>query len=264
VLLVAVLALVLGGGLTACSGPGSAQTGDCVERSDDEISYTPVDCGGAQLRVLERLEGPDADCATVAGVTESFTDQDSDYSLCVGPVDADPATAVNVAAVGDCLAGMDAQSGQGGDDVRRVDCADPAAEAQVISRQEDVFPIGSECGDVPGSTASYSWSLNETSSTGTITPTINNTDVLFCLGPAGVDPRTSPDTAQTGDCLRETGDDPGYAKVDCGSPDAAFRVVERVDSGFLPVEVACRSVPGAESGVGRNGLDGYALCLAPV
>jgi hypothetical protein len=256
-----VLAVVVAAGLAACAGPASAQTGDCVAPTDD-TSYTRVDCAGAQLKVLERIDSTDADCAAVAGVTESFTDYDSDYSLCLGPVDTDPATAVNVAQVGACLSGIDAQTGVGGADVRQVDCADPQAGAQVLSREEDAFPIGPECGDVAGSTASYSWSLNQTSSTGLPAPSINTTDVLFCLGPAGVDPATSPDAAQVGDCLRETAEDPGYAKVDCGAPDAGFRVVERIDNGLVPVEVACDSAPGAVGGVGRSGLDGYVLCLA--
>ncbi|MCO1655569.1 LppU/SCO3897 family protein [Pseudonocardia humida] len=256
----ALLAVALCGGLVACSGAASAQTGDCVE-STGETSYAPVDCADAPLRVLERIDGADADCARVAGVTESFTDYDGDFSLCLGPPDTDPATAVNVAAVGDCLSGVDPGSGTG--EARRVDCADPGAEAQVITREEDVFPVGFECDDVPGSTGSYSWALDQTSSSGVITSNIGVTDVLLCVGPAGVDPQTSPDAARAGDCLRETGDEVGYAKVDCGAPDAGYRVVERVDGGFLPAEVACRSVAGAESGIGRSGLEGYVLCLAP-
>lgn len=256
------VALVLVGGFTACSGPASAQAGDCVAPADD-TSYEKVDCAGAPLKVLERIDGGDADCTTVAGVTESFTDGDAEYSLCLGPLDTDPATAINVAQVGACLTGIDARSGTASDDVRQIDCADPSAGAQVLSRDEDVFDIGTgPCDDVPGSTAGYSWSLNQTSSTGPVTPTINNTDVQFCLGPVGVDPATSPDAAQTGDCLREIAEDPGYAKVDCGSPEAAYRVAERVDNAFLTVEVACGSVDGAVSGVGRSGLGGYVLCLA--
>jgi hypothetical protein len=256
------VAVVLVGGSAACAGPGSAQTGDCVAATDD-TSYEKVDCAGAQLKVLERIDGEQADCTTVAGVTESFTDFDSDYSLCLGPPDTDPSTAINVADVGDCLIGVDARSGTAEDDVRQVDCADPAAGAQVLSRDEDVFEIGtSPCDDVPGSTASYSWSLDQTSSTGPTVPSIANTDVQFCVGPVGVDPATSPDTAQTGDCLREVPEDPGYAKVDCGAPDADYRVAERVDNGFLTIDIACGSVPDAVSGVGRSGLGGYILCLA--
>jgi hypothetical protein len=68
-----------------------------------------------------------------------------------------------------------------------------------------------------------------------------------------------------GDCLREAGGDVDYAKVDCGAPDAVYRVVERVDNAFMTVELACADVPGATYGVQRQlGLvDGYVLCLAP-
>jgi hypothetical protein len=44
----------------------------------------------------------------------------------------------------------------------------------------------------------------------------------------------------------------------------AYRVVERVDGGFLGFDLVCGSNPevtaGLESG---QGLDGYVLCLAP-
>ena len=199
----ALLVVVLAWGLTACSGPASAQTGDCVERSGDD-SYVAVDCSTAQLRVLERQEDLAADCATVAGVTEGYVDYTAGYQLCLGPLDADPATAVNVADVGDCLAGADAGTGVTESDVHQVDCADPSAGAQVLSRSEDVLPIGFECDDVAGSTAGYSWSLDETSTGDTPIAPLNITDILFCLGPPGVDPQASPDTAQVGDCL--TGD----------------------------------------------------------
>jgi hypothetical protein len=259
----ALLAVVLAWGLTACSGPGSAQTGDCVEPSGDD-SYVTVDCAAAQLRVLERQDDLEGTCATVPGVTQSYTDYIGGYSLCLGPLDADPATAVNVAAVGECLAGVDARTGVGGADVHRVDCADPTAGAQVVSRTEDTLPIGFECDDVPGSTASYSWNLVETGGTNPMPPSLDTTDVLFCLGPAGVDPQSSPDNAQAGDCLRRTGAEPAYAKADCSAPEATYLVVERVDTSFMPIEVACSSASGATSGIqSQGGFSGYTLCLAP-
>jgi hypothetical protein len=258
----ALLVVVLAWGLTACSGPASAQTGDCVERSGDD-SYVAVDCSAAQLRVLERQEDEAGDCTTVAGVTEGYVDYTGGYRLCLGPLDTDPATAVNVADVGDCLAGVDAGSGVAEVDVHQVDCADSSAGAQVLSRSEDVLPIGFECDDVAGSMASYSWSLDETSTGDAPIAPLNMTDILFCLGPPGVDPQASPDTAQVGDCLQETGDEIGYAKLDCSAPGATYRVVERVDTGFVPVEIACASAPDAVSGVqSQGGLNGYVLCLA--
>lgn len=258
VLLLLVVALMAGGGLTACStGPA---TGDCVEKSGD--SYVEADCATASLKVLERIEKISGDCIAVAGVTESYSDTRSEATLCIGPRDADPATAINVAKDGDCVAGMAASS------VHRVDCADPAAEAVVLRRIESASTLAgvNECSSVPGTSSSYSWDMVATGDDPYGFNAVQGigVDLLFCLGPVGVDPNSSPDAAQTGDCLAETSGDPGYAKVDCGAPDARYRVVERVDGGFLGIDFACRSAPGATSGFQRGeGLDGYVLCLAP-
>jgi hypothetical protein len=259
VLLLVVAAVLAGGGLTACStGP---ETGDCVEKSDD--SYVKADCATASLRVLERLDGSSGDCVAVAGVTESFADTGSNSTLCIGPRDVDPAAAINVAKEGDCVVGVAANA-----DVHRVDCGDSTAEAVVLRRIENATTIAGtdQCSDVPGTSSSYSWDMVTTGDDPYGLSSIDKlgVDLLFCLGPPGVDPNSSPDTAQAGDCLAETSGDPGYAKVDCGSPDAAYRVVERVDSGFMGIDFACASSPGATSGIQRgSGLDGYVLCLAP-
>lgn len=255
--LMLVVALLAGGGLAACSaGP---ETGDCVERSGD--SYTTADCATASLRVLERLEDSSRDCVDVAGVTESFSDSESDRILCIGPRDADPAAAINAAKNGDCVVGVEANA-----DVRRVDCADPTAEAVVLSRIEDATTItgSDECSAVPGTSTSYSWDMvTSGDQSGLAAIDGLGVDLLFCLGPVGVDPATSPDTAQVGDCLAETSDEASFARVDCGASDAAYRVVERVDGSFLGIEIACTSAPGATSGIQRGeGLDGYTLCLA--
>jgi hypothetical protein len=259
VLLLLVVALLAGGGLSACStGP---QMGDCVEKSDD--SYTKADCATASLRVLERLDDTSGDCIAVAGVTESYSDSGSDSTLCIGPRDVDPAAAINVAKEGDCVVGVTANS-----DVHRVDCGDPTAEAVVLSRIENATTIAGsdQCSSVPGTSSSYSWDMVSTGDDPYGFSSLDGlgVDLLFCLGPVGVDPNSSPDTAQVGDCLAETSGDPGYAKVDCGAPDASYRVVERVDSGFMGVELACGSSPEATGGIQRGGgLDGYVLCLAP-
>jgi len=254
------VAIVTGGGLTACStGP---ETGDCVEKSDD--SYVATECATASLRVLERLDESAGDCVAVAGVTESYSDSGSGSTLCIGPRDVDAAAAINVAAEGDCVVGVAANA-----DIHRVDCADPTAEAVVLSRIESATTIGiiDPCSSVPGTSSNYSWDMVSTGDDPYGLSSIDKlgVDLLFCLGPVGVDPNSSPDTAQAGDCLAETSGDPGYAKVDCGAPDATHRVVERVDGGFLGVEIACGSAPGVTSGfrAGSGGLDGYVLCLAP-
>jgi hypothetical protein len=257
VLLLVVVALMAGGGLTACStGP---ETGDCVQKSDD--SYIKTDCGTASLRVLERLEDSSGHCIAVPGVTESYSDTGSDSTLCIGPRDVDPATAINVAKEGDCVVGVAANS------VHRVECSDPGAESVVLRRIENATTIGGmdQCSSVPGTNSSYSWDMVATGDNkGFAAIEGMGVDLLFCLGPVGVDPNASPDTAQAGDCLAQTSGDPGYAKVDCGAPDAAYRVVERVAGGFLGIELACGSARGATSGFQRGGgLDGYILCLAP-
>jgi len=196
-------------------------------------------------------------------VTESYSDSGSGSTLCIGPRDVDPAAAINVAKEGDCVVGVAANA-----DVHRVDCADPSAEAVVLRRMENATTIAGtdQCSSVPGTSSSYSWDMV---STGDVKPGLSSldklgVDLLFCLGPVGVDPNSSPDTAQAGDCLAGTSGDPGYKKVDCGAPDARYRVVERVDSGFMGVELACASSREATSGIQRgSGLDGYVLCLGP-
>ncbi|WP_143517206.1 hypothetical protein [Pseudonocardia sp. MH-G8] len=256
VLLLAVL-LLAGGGLAACSA--APEKGDCVEKSGD--SYTAADCATATLRVLESFDETSGDCVPVAGVTETFSDSGPGTTLCLGPRDVDPGSAINVAQNGDCVAGVEANS-----DVRRIDCADPAAESVVLSRIGDAVTIATDpCASVPGTNSSYSWDLISTGDDPLAGIGDNlGVDLMFCLGPVGVDPTTSPDTAQAGDCLAETGGDAGYATVDCSAPDAAYRVVERSDGGFLPIEIACSSADGATSGIQRGGgLDGYVLCLAP-
>jgi hypothetical protein len=254
-----VVAILAGGGLTACST--RPETGDCVEKSGD--SYVKAECGAASLRVLERFADSSDDCIAVAGVSESYSDSGSDSTLCIGPRDVDPAAAINVAKQGDCVMGVAANSG-----VRRVACTDPAAEAVVLRRVEKATTIAGldQCSDVPGTSSSFSWDMVSTGDDPYGLSSIDKfgVDLLFCLGPPGVDPNSSPDTAQVGDCLAETSGDPGYAKVACGAPYAAYRVVERVDSGIMGVELACASAPGATSGIQRGGgLDGYVLCLAP-
>ncbi|QYN36018.1 hypothetical protein K1T35_01235 [Pseudonocardia sp. DSM 110487] len=257
VLLLLAVAVLAGGGLTACSsGP---QTGDCVEKSGDV--YVTADCGTASLRVLERFDSFSGDCIPVAGVSESFSDTATNSTLCIGPRDVDPAAAINVAKEGDCVTNATRT------DVRRVDCADPTAEEVVLRRIEDATTIGGsdQCTSVPGTSTSYSWDMVTTGNqNGPSAADGLAADLLFCLGLVGVDPNASPDTAQVGDCMAETSEGVGYAKVDCGAPNATLRVVERVDNASMGFELACGSRPevtaGLESG---QGLDGYVLCMAP-
>jgi hypothetical protein len=258
-----VVALMASCGLAACSAWAGPEKGDCVEKSGD--SYVVTDCAEASLRVLERFEDVEGDCIPVAGVTESFADYGDGTVLCLGPHDVDPDTAINVAQPNDCVAGVAASA-----DVRRVDCEDPTAESVVLERIQDASTLsfgGDDCSSVPGASSSYSWDMVTSSGGSFDLGAIEglSVDLLFCLGPVGVDPNASPDTAQAGDCLAETAGDPGYAKVDCADPTAAYQVVERVDNSIISIEVACASAPRATSGIqrARGPLDGYVLCLAP-
>jgi len=61
VLMLLVVALLAGGGITACST--RPETGDCVEKSGD--SYPKADCATASLRVLERIDEWSGDCIPV-------------------------------------------------------------------------------------------------------------------------------------------------------------------------------------------------------
>jgi hypothetical protein len=268
VVLVLVVTLLAGGGLVACST--TPETGDCVEKTGD--SYSTADCGTASLRVHERVafEGvgeaaPTDECIDVAGVTETYSDFGSGTVLCIGPRDVDPAAAINLARMGDCVAGVTADLA-----VRRVDCADPAAESVVVSRIEGTVntTVGDLCETVPGATSSYSWSLVNNDNLHGVTSLGGDVlvDLHFCLGPVGVDPAASPDAAQVGDCLAETSGYPGYAKVGCGAPDAAYRVVDRISKpDNYSVAEWCAVFEEATSGFEhrRGDFVGYFFCLAP-
>lgn len=265
---VLVATLLAGGGLVACST--TPDTGDCVEKTGD--SYSTADCATASLRVHERLafeagrETPPTDeCLDVAGVIETYRDFESGTVLCIGPRDVDPAAAINLAERGDCVAGVTAAV-----DARRVGCGDPGAESVVVSRidgsvNSTVYDL---CESVRGATSSYSWSLVDNDNRNGLTALGADAlvDLHFCLGPVGVDPATSPDAAEVGDCLAQTPGRPGYAKVGCGAPDAAYRVVERIyASDKYSVAEWCAGLEEATSGVEleRGDFVDYYLCLAP-
>ncbi|GAB4085669.1 hypothetical protein GCM10028784_22990 [Myceligenerans cantabricum] len=253
-MMVLVLAVAAGGLLSACAP--SPEAGSCVAESAS--SFEVVDCGTARLKVLDVVDSSDASgCLAVAGVTASYSESGAG-TLCVGPVDADPRTAVNVATPGDCVAGIEDEA----QDVRRVGCGRPAAEAAVLKVLEDAATAGVDgCAEVPGTTSSYAWSLDPTGDSTTAGSDGRTSDLLFCLGPVGFDPKTAPELAKVGDCLQERVEDPRYAIVDCGSPRAAYQVVERSNSSALPIGTACGS--GATYGIqGGSAVHGWTLCLA--
>jgi hypothetical protein len=159
--------------------PSSAEVGDCIEPLGGPFgSYVGADCAGAPYQVLERFDERYADCTLVPGVTWSYAEYKGTFTLCLGPPDVDPATAVNAADVGDCLAGVDARTGAETGEVSRVGCADPAATARVLGRTVDIQE-GSYFADcrAAGSTAEYEWSLDARSNR-----------IYFCLGPTRVAP----------------------------------------------------------------------------
>lgn len=249
-LLVVLAGAVLAVGGVACSGSSIAE-GSCVELAPDSDEVSAAECAGSAVKVLKVLEGvANVSCVDVAGVTNEQYDSGRGTTLCLGPLDVNPDTAINVAAEGDCVVPE-------GDDAKRLPCTDPAAKFQVVKRLTDAIDMG--CNEVQGTTQTYGWSLKSSS-----VPNVGN-DVLLCMAPVGYDPATAADSAQTGDCLRETGNpDVAYQKVDCGAPDAALKVLERSDSAILDAQLVCQNVDGVKSSLSNkspDGLSGYVLCL---
>jgi hypothetical protein len=79
--------------------------------------------------------------------------------------------------------------------------------------------------------------------------------------------RHNPEAARVGDCVRQTGAD-SVQVVDCGDPNAAFKVVGRVED-KTQVEASLSACdPYAGQGAkqaywsGKLGEKGYVLCLA--
>ncbi len=168
------------GSLIVRGGPGSAEVGDCIEPLGGPFNlYVGADCAVAPFQVLERFDERYADCVLVPGVTWSYSERKRRFTLCLGPPGVDPATAVNAADVGDCLAGVDVRTGAETGGVRRVECADPAATARVLGRDVGFPRDGyfADCRDA-GGTSEYEWFLRA--------PVKNR--IYFCLGPTRVAP----------------------------------------------------------------------------
>lgn len=177
---VALIAIVAGGFyLYTVSDIHKASVGDCAsyDPSDDSSPYSRAGCGSdsATLRVLQ-LISVDQDCREVAGATQSTRDYSANQSVvaCLGPKDADPAAALNLAKPGDCLTGADERA-------QRVSCDSPAVAFTILQRFNDVAKsqVSSTCTDVPKATAAYSWNW-DTDQTG---PQIQSleVDAVFCL-----------------------------------------------------------------------------------
>ncbi|WP_432836549.1 LppU/SCO3897 family protein [Dactylosporangium sp. CA-092794] len=145
-------------------GISRAAAGDCVDAAQ------VVDCSsaGARFKVLAVLPAAGS-CADVAGAV-SFTAAGS-RRVCLGPVGADPAKAVNVAKEGDCV-DLDPAEPQ------RVACDSPDADHRVLRRLTNVPSAQTDgaCREVAGADKSYGWDLQGTDDGATV-------DVVLCFGP---------------------------------------------------------------------------------
>jgi hypothetical protein len=259
--LVLLAAVALGGvgcSVTVGGVPARSSTpekGGCVSQAPGN-TYRTEDCtsAGATFRVLKVLDqaASSEDCYDVAGAEGKDYDATTDTFLCLGPVDVDPRTAVNVAQPGDCVTDVEAS------EVKRVSCTDPTAAYRVLHRVEDGSPLGTDCGDVIGSSVTWSWSFQ--SGLGL------DRKVVFCLAPKALDPAQSLDAAKVGDCLAPSTPDIRYTRVDCAAPEAMFRVLDRSETNLFDVQTFCNQVPGATRGLKNTGalINGYVLCLGPV
>ena len=110
-----------------------------------------------------------------------------------------------------------------------VRCGSPQASLTVLQ----VVEGEGNCREVPGATRS----TIETS---------NNQNREICMGPKGVDPQTSVNIAQPGDCL--TGTSGEEKRVPCTSPEAHLQILKRVNNvSTTQVSTTCDGVPNASS-----------------
>jgi hypothetical protein len=91
--------------------------------------------------------------------------------------------------------------------------------------------------------------------------------VVGFFGAAWLFGRDNGDRAKVGDCVKQSGAD-SVKIVSCTSPDAAYRVVGRLDNQTqAAAEIdACDPFPGADAVFweGKSGEPGLVLCLASV
>lgn len=182
---VAALAVVIGLGTWLLQLPGSienAQVGDCAsfDRSNPQSPYATVSCGSsaAAFTVLQVIDG-NGNCREVPGATRSTVKNrdNTRREVCMGPKDANPAEALNVAQVGDCLTGTSGQE-------RRVPCTDSSANLQILERFNNLSntQVSTACDRVPNATSVFAWSWDSDDGTGPAMGSFQ-TDAVFCLGP---------------------------------------------------------------------------------
>jgi hypothetical protein len=162
-----------GAGQKLCLGPSdadpgsainTAQVGDCLAPEAGGDLRVRVDCtdSRAESRVVHRVAGVEAvtaDCFAVPGATAEYewrlkgdglaalsTDA---VSLCLGPARADPASAIELARPGDCVADAGGEAG-----LRVVECVMPEAEYLVLERIEGLTASVGACEAIPEATGS--------------------------------------------------------------------------------------------------------------
>lgn len=215
---------------SACSSTNDAvQHGDCLKKNGDSFDRASCSDSVAAYVVLDRAGQGHAHekCVDVAGTEYDYSDDDG--YVCVGDKGADPAHAVNVAKVGDCLTGIDGSS------VQRVNCTDATARYRVLGRDTTgMIGLNMACQGVKGTERTYSYELKVTRGIGKGF----GDGVTFCLAARNTDTSRTPDNAQIGNCLQETGANEVQI-VDCADPAAAYRVLSTAG-----LSVLCDNVSG--------------------
>jgi hypothetical protein len=157
----------------------NAKTGDCVRDDTDDADepYRLIACTdpAAKYKALDVQPASNAHCRDVAGASSSVTTDDN--TVCLGLKDVDPAKAINVAKVGDCV-DLDTP------DPQRVACTAPEADHKILKREENVlsFQTDGTCKSVPGADKTYSWDWQ---GNGALRQKTDNfsVDVVLCFGP---------------------------------------------------------------------------------
>ena len=74
----------------------------------------------------------------------------------------------------------------------------------------------------------------------------------------------SPSNADVGACVQNKGttSKPNVKVVDCGSADAEYKIVGKIDDSTDDTQ--CEQFAGAEASYVKGGSSKYVLCLAPV
>lgn len=83
---------------------------------------------------------------------------------------------------------------------------------------------------------------------------------LQFFGPHSSD--TDPSTLKAGDCFKKTGseDDQTVEKLDCGDPDAGYKVV-KMDKDAVVDTFACQDAPGTTGSLTQAGAESFVICF---